>query len=335
MSQVARMYPAVQWPVSRGTPGLASHVKWDHSTKWSVAHYGHAANSGEHVIEYDLSKADDAFIGGHNIDGRVLFPATGYLTLVGRTMAKLNNKKPEETAIVLENVQFRRTTIVPCDAPVKFLVSVRDSTGEFDVCEGGSVAVTGSVRLAGEPGAERLDLGEPDGDGADEALLTDDIYKEMRLRGYNYGGVFRGIVSSDTRCAAGELAWDGNWIPFMDTMVQFGIIGIDTRELYLPTRLQRAYIGPHAQPPPGTPVAVRMHRALDVITAGGVELRGVKYSLARRRANPQPAPKIEKYTFVPYDNVSVGAKDTSRSKRDALTVTLQVLLENAGTLQLR
>lgn len=75
------MYPPVQWPVARGTPGLASHVKWDHSTEWSVAHYGHASRSGENVIEYDLSKAEDAFIDGHNIDGRVLFPATGYLVL--------------------------------------------------------------------------------------------------------------------------------------------------------------------------------------------------------------------------------------------------------------
>lgn len=76
---MGRLYPPVQWPVSRGTPGLASHVLWDHSTEWSVADFSSAQRSGENVIEYDLSRADDAFIAGHNIDGRVLFPATGYL----------------------------------------------------------------------------------------------------------------------------------------------------------------------------------------------------------------------------------------------------------------
>lgn len=75
---VARLYPPVPFPVARGTPGLASHVLWDHSQEWDVAHFG-APRSGENVIEYDVSRADDAFIGGHNIDGRVLFPATGYL----------------------------------------------------------------------------------------------------------------------------------------------------------------------------------------------------------------------------------------------------------------
>ncbi|CAB3260160.1 unnamed protein product [Arctia plantaginis] len=340
---VARLYPPVAFPVARGTPGLASHVLWDHSQEWDVAHFG-AARSGENVIEYDMSRADDAFIAGHNIDGRVLFPATGYLTLVWRTMAKLNNRKPEDTPIVLEHVQFRRATIVSRDAPVRFLINVLDGTGEFDVCEGGAVVVTGFVRLADDPRAERLsDLEQPRPE-PEPGLLplnTDDIYKELRLRGYNYGGIFRGIRSSDPRGTAGELAWDDNWISFMDTMLQFGIIGVDTRELYLPTRLQRALIDPQAQLAAvaalgeGEHVPVRMFRDIDVISAGGIELRGVKTSLAPRRANAQAAPTLEKYVFMPYDNATVATEDTSRSKRDAMTVSLQLVLENTGALKLK
>ncbi|KAJ0178566.1 hypothetical protein K1T71_006389 [Dendrolimus kikuchii] len=340
---VARLYPAVRWPVSRGTPGLASHVRWDHSTEWSVAHYGGASRGGENVLEYDLSRAEDAFFAGHDIDGRVLFPATGYLTLVWRTMAKLHNKKLEETAIVLENVQFKRATIMPRDRPVRFLINVLEGTGEFDVCEGGSVAVTGQVRLAEEPAAERLPVGDAEAAPAEPGLLPltgDDVYKELRLRGYNYGGVFRGIRSSDPRGTVGTLAWESNWISFMDTMLQFGIIGVDTRELYLPTRLQRALIDPAAQlraaaESEGGALEVRMRRDIDVIACGGVEFRGVKTSLAPRRANPQSPPKLEKYVFVPYDNAAVGTEDTSRSKRDALTVSLQLVLENAGVLRLK
>lgn len=37
---------------------------------------------GESVIEFDLTKETDAFLAGHAIDGRVLFPATGYLVCV-------------------------------------------------------------------------------------------------------------------------------------------------------------------------------------------------------------------------------------------------------------
>lgn len=331
--------------MSRGTPGLASHVHWDHSSEWSVADFSAAQRSGENVVEFDLSKGDDAFLAGHNIDGRVLFPATGYLTLVWRTMAKLHNRRIEETAVVLEDVQFRRATILSQDGPVRFLVSVLDGSGEFEVREGGAVAVSGVVRLAEDPAAERLPaaaLAAPAArDDADLPPLDgDDVYKELRLRGYNYGGLFRGIRSSDARGTQGLLAWDDNWISFMDTMLQFGIIGVDTRELYLPTRLQRAVIDPAAQAAAVAAAGegglrVRMARDVDVIAAGGVELRGVKTSLAPRRANPQAAPKLEKYVFVPYDNAAVGTEDTSRSKQDALLATLQLVLENAGTMRLR
>lgn len=341
----ARLYPPVAWPVSRGTPGLASHVRWDHSSEWSVADFSAAQRSGENVVEFDLSRGDDAFLAGHNIDGRILFPATGYLTLVWRTMAKLHNRRIEETAVVLEGVQFRRATILSQDGPVRFLVSVLDGSGEFEVREGGAVAVSGTVRLAEDPAAERLPaaaLAAPEpkpGDAELPPLDGDDVYKELRLRGYNYGGLFRGIRSSDARGTQGQLAWDDNWISFMDTMLQFGIIGVDTRELYLPTRLQRAVIDPAAQAAAVAAsegaVPVRMARDVDVIAAGGVELRGVKTSLAPRRANPQAAPKLEKYVFVPYDSAAVATEDTSRSKRDALLASLQLVLENAGTLRLR
>lgn len=256
----------------------------------------------------------------------------------------MHNRKPEETPIVMENIQFRRATIVSRDTPVRFLINILDGTGEFDVCEGGAVVVTGTVRLAEDPAAERLrDLDEcpPAQEDGLLPLGNDDIYKELRLRGYNYGGIFRGIRSSDPRGTAGELSWDDNWISFMDTMLQFGIIGVDTRELYLPTRLQRALIDPAAQLaavralPEGSGVPVRMQRDIDVISAGGIEFRGVKTSLAPRRANAQSPPKLEKYVFMPYDNAAVATEDTSRSKRDALTVSLQVVLENAGALKLK
>jgi len=43
-----------------------------------------------------------------------------------------------------------------------------------------------------------------------------------------------------------------------------------------------------------------MYRDIDVIKSGGIELRGMKASLAPRRQLSQSAPKLEKYTFIPY-----------------------------------
>lgn len=43
-----------------------------------------------------------------------------------------------------------------------------------------------------------------------------------------------------------------------------------------------------------------MYRDIDVIKSGGIELRGMKASLAPRRQQSQASPKLEKYSFVPY-----------------------------------
>lgn len=336
---VSKLYKPVKFPVSKGTPMIQSLIKWDHSTEWSVADFSGkgGSRSGECVIEVDLTKENDAYLAGHAIDGRVLFPATGYLTLVWKTFAKLNGTAFEETPVILENVQFHRATIMPKEGSVKFLVNVFDGTGDFELCEGGSVAVSGRVRLPEDVAKEQLTLPTPT--PSQEKLLnleTADIYKDLRLRGYDYTGIFRGVKEADNKGVTGKLEWVDNWVSFIDTMLQFSILGLNTRELYLPTRMQRVVIDPkkHLQYIESlgekANVPVYMYRNIDVIKSGGVELRGMKASLAPRRQLSQAPPKLEEYTFVPY----VSDKPVDPAK--ALTVLLQVALENsAGALKMK
>ncbi|CAH2981095.1 unnamed protein product [Chilo suppressalis] len=338
---VAALYPRVAWPVPRTTPGLASSVRWDHAIEWAVADFSGPSRSAENVIEVDLSRAEDAYLTGHQIDGRILFPATGYLTLVWRTMAKMHNKKLEETPIVLENVQFKRATIMNRETTLRFMVTVLEGTGEFNVCEGGAAVVTGTVRLAEGGDKEFLKLEAPEKFQSEEgsvSLVQEDVYKELRLRGYDYNGMFRGIRSSDSSGQSGRVTWADNWVSFIDTMLQVSIIHKKTRELYLPTRLDRAVIDPakHAAALAGADsLPIRLHPNICVIASGGVELRGLKVSIAPRRVNAQPPPKLEKYTFRPYDDATVATDDATRSKRDAMIACLQLVLENCGSLRLK
>lgn len=245
---------------------------------------------------------------------------------------------------------------MPRDGSVKFSINILEGTGEFAVSEGGGVAVTGTVRISERPQLEKLQSPPPERTVAADAdlphLLAEDVYKELRLRGYDYEGVFRGIKKSNPRGTVGVLAWEDNWISFMDTMLQFGIIGTDTRELYLPTRLSRATIDPAAhleaaKRARGEGIVVHRYRDIDIVRAGGVEFRGLKTSLAPRRAHSQAAPKLERYEFVPDDDrlapttatatatLPLPGEEAARSRLDALTVILQIALENAATLRLK
>jgi len=76
-----------------------------------------------------------------------------------------------------------------------------------------------------------------------------DIYKELKLRGYQYANLFRGLKSTSTSGKRGHIAWANNWVTFMDTMLQIKILGIDMRNLYVPTEIQKLVIDTklHAQ----------------------------------------------------------------------------------------
>ncbi|CAG9771106.1 unnamed protein product [Ceutorhynchus assimilis] len=335
--KLGNLYHPVTFPVGKGTPMINSMIEWDHSNEWSVASFaGKGSRSGEMVIDVDLSKESDKYLAGHAIDGRVLFPATGYLTLVWKSFAKLRNEDYEQMPVVLENVQFHRATIMPKEGSVKFLINIFEGTGEFELCEGGSVAVTGKISVPEDASKETLTLPKhsPKSEQDVLSLTLPDIYKELRLRGYDYEGIFRGITESDNRGVNGKLKWENNWISFIDTMLQFSILGQTTRELYLPTRLQRAFINPKEhlsavnQLAEGQGVDVRMYRNIGVIKSAGIELRGMKASLAPRRQQSQAAPKLEKYQFIPFQNTF--QEDLDKAKTNALTVIAQLILENSS-----
>lgn len=79
--QFAALYPEVALPVSRGTPMIAPLVRWEHSEDWYVTSYRmqEKIKSGERTVNINLKDDELEYLGGHVIDGRNLYPATGYL----------------------------------------------------------------------------------------------------------------------------------------------------------------------------------------------------------------------------------------------------------------
>ena len=76
---------------------------------------------------------------------------------------------------------------------------VQKGSGKFEVTEGDTAVVTGSVQLPENISREILPLDPPEPlhDNDLLELTSQDIYKELRLRGYNYHGLFRSLVFAD------------------------------------------------------------------------------------------------------------------------------------------
>nr|XP_019963310.1 PREDICTED: fatty acid synthase-like [Paralichthys olivaceus] len=138
-------------------------------------------------------------------------------------------------------------------------------------------------------------------------LTTYDIYKELRLRGYDYGKSFQGILESNNSGDRGKLLWTGNWVTFLDTMLQMIVVGLSGRSLRLPTRIRSVCIDPavHLEKiceytDGKQAVDIHVDSCLDNVVAGGVQICGLHATVAPRRQHQQSPPTLEEFLFVPY-----------------------------------
>ncbi len=71
----------------------------------------------------------------------------------------------------------------------------------------------------------------------DLTLDTNDVYRELRVRGYDYGPKFRGIQQikyENLNKIYGKIKWTGNLISFMDSMIQMMATAIPFRNVFVP-----------------------------------------------------------------------------------------------------
>ena len=192
------------FPVHISTPSIAPHMGWDHSQEWDVpssADFQFSSSGGTATscnFEIDISPSStDKYLEGHCIDGRVLFPATGYLVLAWKTLAKSAGLLLEHTPVAFEDVTIHRATILSKTGTVTLTVHLMLASNRFDVSEGESLAVSGKIFM---PELPALSEDFKDAPPVEEEvhLTADCIYKELRLRGYDYGPTFQGILGANS-----------------------------------------------------------------------------------------------------------------------------------------
>lgn len=128
------------------------------------------------------------------------------------------------------------------------------ANGDFEVLEDGNLCATGRITILDEENNrpffyENLDNYPMRTKPEDEKveLTTADLYKEYQLRGYEYGPAFRGIQKA---CNSGETAtllWTGNWVTFIDTLLQTHLVLEKNDTLRVPIRLRLLRIDPARQ----------------------------------------------------------------------------------------
>lgn len=80
-----------------------------------------------------------------------------------------------------------------------FTIMLQKASGKFEIIEGDAAVVTGRAYVPEDVNKELLNLPEQTPSEGEDLITLDsrDVYKELRLRGYQYSGLFKGIVSLD------------------------------------------------------------------------------------------------------------------------------------------
>ncbi|KAL6257977.1 hypothetical protein P5V15_011573 [Pogonomyrmex californicus] len=327
---IASLYPPIEYPVSRGTPMISPSIRWEHSDDWFVTTYKTQKKVifGERTVSLSIADEDIEYMSGHVIDGKILIPATGYLAMVWESMGLLHTEMFTELSVVFEDVTFLRATPIPKEGEIQLTVMVQKGTGRFEISEGSTLIVNGFVRVVKNPAQEKIPVSIlPEDDGEEEVMNTKDIYKDLKLRGYEYSGIFRSLKSASISGKKGHITWMGNWVAFLDNMLQMMILGTDTKNLYVPTKIRKIVIDTklHQQAIQNFNIEDRqfpvyVYKEWETIISGGIEIRGVRATAIPRRV-PAGDPVLEEYKFVAH-------RDQARvSLYEAIRLSVHIALE--------
>ena len=112
----------------------------------------------------------------------------------------------EKTRVTFDNIQIHEATLLPPDSKVKLYVSIHPGTGNFEVTnDSGTVVASGTITTSAEkimeetltPPSNVLENPDLKQDVPKLPLTAEDVYKELSLKGYEYGPAFQLITSAN------------------------------------------------------------------------------------------------------------------------------------------
>ncbi|KAK3875727.1 hypothetical protein Pcinc_019416 [Petrolisthes cinctipes] len=343
---VSTLYPTVPLPVPSSTPSIASLLRWDHNQEWDVAKFNGSGSGGpEYQVKVALDTDDYSYLEGHKLDGRILFPATGYMILAWQAVCRLQGTAWQDTPVTFSDINLHQATVLSSTpgSTTTFTVRVLLAKGEFEVVVSDSVAASGRIHVGVDESGENLVKQVPRSPASSDPksrLLQKDVYRELRLRGYQYGGIFQGIRSTDMNGTEGTLKWQDNWVPLLDTMLQFSLVGAKQHALMLPTRIRKVTVNPEdflaaiKQEDDINTVEVHHNPRIGVTRCQGVVIEGLKATLAPRRPT-QDQPLLETYQLVPLNLTPDHPLTPQLTNETGLGMLLDLVLENLLTHRMK
>jgi len=102
--------------------------RWDHSQDFYVFRFINqkVIDKREMIVDIDVRDVNLAYLTGHVINDKNLFPATGYLFFLWQMIASLKKQDYVNVPIVFENVNFIRATVLSQQNEIELILSIQE-----------------------------------------------------------------------------------------------------------------------------------------------------------------------------------------------------------------
>ncbi|CAH0713910.1 unnamed protein product, partial [Brenthis ino] len=190
----------------------------------SLPLYASAQRKIAAATKFVISTYDNnhAYLKGHVIREKNLYPFSGALVGVWDTLAMVLGVEKKQLSVQFTDIHFFTQPILHKQRNLRLNITLHRGSGRFEVLDESTKIVTGYItgEMKKKHSQNKVNI-----NCKEEMLLkSDDIYKLFSIRDYNYSGVFRSIYNASLSLSEANIKWEDNWVAMIDSMLQLNAL---------------------------------------------------------------------------------------------------------------
>ncbi|KAG6451291.1 hypothetical protein O3G_MSEX007050 [Manduca sexta] len=241
--KIEALYPKVTFPVSTETPILSHLVEWEHQENWLLRERMSEDLKPTSSREIFLSVHEDkwSFIKEHVRDGIAAVPEAAILFLVWESLGLSQGINYKNLSVCFTNVKFKSAINAVMEDALRININILKGSGKFEVTWKDVIISTGYIH------ASKVELLHDyvnilETEECDKKLNSNDVYTIMNLRGHSYGLKMQTIDWCNLKRNKAQVKWNGEWIVFLDALLQLGALSTDYTDVAIPVYINKLFI---------------------------------------------------------------------------------------------
>ncbi|XP_050423058.1 fatty acid synthase-like [Adelges cooleyi] len=243
---IQALYPAVDYPVSRGTPFLHTFALWDHSFQWPNNNKTNCEISREEHIQLSLN--DNAKLIQHTMNGHYVIPVSFFLFKVWEKFCEIHMKNPFNDTITFQNIKIKQDieitpNITDSSEIIDYMIQC---SGFFELSWNGTIILTGQIEFTTKKYSIPQTLDHAI-ENSESLISKNEIYAIFEKKGYQLGEHFKTInnVELFKNEIRANIKWNNDWLYFLDSLLKISLLeNVNASFIETTKSIQEIWINP-------------------------------------------------------------------------------------------